>query len=87
MPCYLFTYRAYGSWMPDREQGFVRRGQGVLPPDEELARQYHNASKQRSVIFDDQTQRLIVDELQTPVLTKSAAGITWPPKRLTCTYW
>src|SRR4051794_35604479 len=29
MPCYLFTYHAYGSWMPDHKRGYVHRGQGV----------------------------------------------------------
>ncbi len=38
MPCYLFTFHAFGTWMPDREEGFVQRKKGILPPDEELAR-------------------------------------------------
>jgi hypothetical protein len=40
MPCYLFTYHAYLSWMPDRPQGYVRRKKGIFPPDEEKAEAY-----------------------------------------------
>jgi len=39
MPCYLFTYHAYASWMPDREEGHVRRGEGILSADEKLNRE------------------------------------------------
>ena len=48
MPCYLFTFHAYGTWMPDREEGFVRREQGILPPDEELAAQLSGESQGRA---------------------------------------
>ena len=65
MPCYLFTYHAYGSWMPDRKQGFVRRGQGVLSPDKGLACQYRTDAKQPQITFDGSVQRLVIDELQT----------------------
>jgi hypothetical protein len=41
MPCYLFTYHAYGSWMPDRVEGYVRRGQGILPRDTQMASLYY----------------------------------------------
>ena len=37
--------------MPDREEGFVRRKEGILPPDEELARQYKGRAKEDEVIF------------------------------------
>ncbi|QDT75400.1 hypothetical protein I41_46100 [Lacipirellula limnantheis] len=33
MPCCLFTYHAYGSWTPDRKQGYVKRHQGILQQD------------------------------------------------------
>ncbi|MEM1305417.1 MAG: hypothetical protein AAGG46_11005, partial [Planctomycetota bacterium] len=29
MPVYLFTYHTYGSWLPDRPQGYVQRDQGI----------------------------------------------------------
>ena len=65
MPCYLFTYHAYGSWMPDREEGFVRRGEGVLPPDEELAHQYRTDARQQEVAFDSRLQQLLIDEIRS----------------------
>ena len=60
MPCYLFTFHAFGTWMPDREEGFVRRERGILPPDEELARQYRDRAKENEVIFDSRLQALLI---------------------------
>ena len=64
MPCYLFTYHAYGSWMPDRKQGYVRRGQGVQPPDMKRAEQYRRRANQEEVTFDSRMQQLAIDELR-----------------------
>ena len=74
MPCYLFTYHAYGSWMPDREQGFVQRGQGILPADEDLARQYRSNAKQSPVTFQENVQRVAVDELHTSFAHQTCRG-------------
>ncbi len=62
MPCYLFTFHAYRSWMPDRGEGFVRRGEGISPPDEELARQYEERAGENEVWFDENIQRLLIKE-------------------------
>jgi len=62
MPCYLFTFHAFGTWMPDREEGFVRRDQGILPPNEELAQQYRKRSKEEEVVFDSRLQLLLIEE-------------------------
>ena len=63
MPCYLFTFHAYGTWMPDRRQGFVRRGgQGVLPPDGVLAESYRERAAETQAIFDATVQRLLIEE-------------------------
>ena len=62
MPCYLFTYHAYGSWMADRPGGFVHRGQGLLPPDHKLAAHYRHNVAQDYLPFDANVQRLIVEE-------------------------
>jgi len=64
MPCYLFTYHAYASWMPDRDEGFVRRGEGVLPADEERARLYRRAAREQPVVFTSRVQLLLVDEVR-----------------------
>jgi len=61
MPCYLFTYHAYLSWMPDRPEGFVRRGEGVLPPSEKDAAAYRRQATHDEVHFDEQKQRLVID--------------------------
>ena len=60
MPCYLFTFHAYQSWMPDRPQGYVRRGQGPLPPDDERARQYEKNAAQAAVLFDQDIQTALI---------------------------
>jgi hypothetical protein len=62
MPCYLFTFHAYGTWMPDREEGFVQRGQGVLPPDEEMADIYRDRAAEERAAFDARLQRLLIEE-------------------------
>ena len=62
MPCYLFTWHAYGTWMPDRPQGYVKKGQGVLPSDPEQARRYRARQKEETANFDGVAQCLIIDE-------------------------
>lgn len=57
MPCYLFTYHAYGSWLPGRTRGYVKRGQGILPPDKHMHRLYAEAMKETAVEFNEQPQR------------------------------
>jgi len=59
----FFTFHAYKSWMPDRDEGYVRRGEGVLPPDPEMAHQYDRNSKEEGVFFDEHTQRLIIQSV------------------------
>ena len=61
MPCYLFTYHAYGSWMPDRKQGYVKRSRGMLELDREMAANYRRAMKESPVQFTDEVQLAIVD--------------------------
>ncbi len=60
MPCYLVTYHAYGSWMPDHLRGFVKRRQGILAPDKEMAEQYRDNLKQAVVRFTGGIQREII---------------------------
>ena len=65
MPCYLFTYHAYLSWMPDRARGYVQRHKGILPPDPDQARQYRANTTQNAITFDHDIQSLILDETHT----------------------
>jgi hypothetical protein len=65
MPCYLFTYHGYGTWLPDQRRGYVKRGKGILPPDEPMAERYRGNLKQAVVRFDERVQRLVIEESLT----------------------
>lgn len=62
MPCYLFTWHAYGTWMPDRPQGYVLKGRGIQTPDAAKAQQYRARQKEETANFTDVIQRLVIDE-------------------------
>ena len=62
MPCYLFTWHAYGSWMPDRPQGYVK-ARAILPPDRPEADRYRARQNEATAVFDTSTQKLVIDEL------------------------
>ncbi|MEM9352232.1 MAG: hypothetical protein AAGA92_04395 [Planctomycetota bacterium] len=64
MPCYLFTYHAYGSWLPDRSRGYVDRDRGVQPASPKLAKNCREKVRESEVTFDKQAQQLIVETLQ-----------------------
>lgn len=64
MPVYLFTYHAYGSWMPDHERGYTPRGDGVRPPNDAMAERYRANQRDPTVVFDEPIQRLLIDETQ-----------------------
>ncbi|MEQ8211913.1 MAG: transposase [Lacipirellulaceae bacterium] len=61
MPCYLFTYHAHGSWMPDRTQGYVHRKEGVKPSDEEMARAYRQNQISPTAYFDSLIQTSLIE--------------------------
>jgi REP element-mobilizing transposase RayT len=61
MAVYLFTYHAFGTWMPDRSQGFVQKGKGLLPPDEKLAERYRRLARHETVQFDPLMRQTLVD--------------------------
>jgi hypothetical protein len=62
MAVYLITVHAYRSWMPDRPEGYVRRGAGILPTDPELAEVYNAIAIEPAVRFGDEQQQLLIDE-------------------------
>jgi hypothetical protein len=67
MPCFLFTYHAYGTWLPDRPEGFVHWREGLQPADEGLAAAYRRKMKVASrdaVDFVEQLQLILIEELQ-----------------------
>jgi REP element-mobilizing transposase RayT len=63
MPCYHFTFHAFGSWMPDEDDGYVRRGEGVQLPDLVQAKAYRSRMRESEVHFGESEQQLIIDEL------------------------
>ena len=64
MPCYLFTYHSYGSWMPDRDEGYRRRDDiGVLPANRPLANIHRAQAAAKVVFLTSAIQRLVVEEL------------------------
>ena len=64
MPVYLFTFHAYRSWMPDHEEGFVRRGEGVLPQNQALSNIYRQQASDSEVDFEADIQGILIDEVQ-----------------------
>jgi hypothetical protein len=64
MPVYLFTYHAYRSWMPDRNRGFVRRKEGILPADRGLSNVYKQQAICDEVELAETLQKLLIEELQ-----------------------
>lgn len=63
MPCYLFTYHAYGSWLPDRKQGYVRRHEGILLQDHQQAEQYEDRMVEAEKSFTSEIQQEIISVL------------------------
>lgn len=63
MPCYLFTYHGYGTWLPDRRRGYVRRHEGILASDSKMAATYRANMHQDAVGFDTSIQQHLIDEI------------------------
>ncbi|MCK4872789.1 MAG: hypothetical protein KAS72_08705 [Phycisphaerales bacterium] len=81
MPCYLFTFHAYGTWMPDRPQGYVHHTSGLQPRDPAMAERYRAKQAAQMVNFTHQMQQCLVDaaiQAQTHVQTTVHAVATDP---------
>ncbi len=61
MPCYLFTYHGYGTWLPDHQRGYVRRKEGVLRTDAHMADCYRKNLSTEALFFDSGNQRLLIE--------------------------
>ncbi len=60
MAVYLITLHAYRTWGPDKPRGFVRKGQGIQPPSEEVARMYNGQAGDDPVSFSVVSQRVLI---------------------------
>jgi len=60
MPVYLITLHAYRSWGPDKSRGFVRKGLGIQPPSDEMARMYVGQAGDDPVTFTPDLQRVLI---------------------------
>ena len=60
MAVYLFTYHAYGSWLPDRPRGYVRHGRGVQHADREAALGYRSRMSHPPVRLTSALQQTVV---------------------------
>ena len=63
MPCYLFNYHTFGSWYPDRAQGYVERGKGILPRDVKMAEVYRGRAKHETILIKEEHQQAIIHRL------------------------
>jgi hypothetical protein len=64
MPCLLFTWHTYGSWLPDRVEGYVHWDRGLQASNPKLAQRYREQQKDSAVEFSDEQQQLLIGELQ-----------------------
>jgi REP element-mobilizing transposase RayT len=60
----LFTLHTYGSWLPDRLQGYFHHQRGLLPQSSELATTYRNRQVSDSFRMYATTQRAVLEEMQ-----------------------
>jgi len=57
----MITPHAYRSWNADNPRGYVRRNQGILPPDEAQARRYDRRAKFTPMRFEPDWHPLLID--------------------------
>ena len=62
MPVYLFTYHAYGSWLPDHPRGFVDKRRGAQASNRSLGDAYRQAARHKSFEFDRLTQYHLISK-------------------------
>jgi hypothetical protein len=68
MPCYHFTFHGYGTWMPDEDDGYVRRDKGRLPQDTVAAVEYRRRMTDDEVEFSDAQQQALIDEVHVAAM-------------------
>jgi REP element-mobilizing transposase RayT len=63
MPCYHLTFHGYGTWLPDEDDGYVRRSKGHLPQDVVVAAQYRRRMTDDEALFEEPHQKALIDEV------------------------
>jgi hypothetical protein len=63
MACYHFTFHGHGTWMPDEDDGYVKRGEGRLPQDVAAASHYRMLQAEKEVEFCEVHQLAMIDEV------------------------
>ena len=62
MPVYHFTFHAYGTWLPDRAEGYYKHGSGWMSPSGKDKKQYSDNMQGHRVAFDQSQQQQLIDE-------------------------
>lgn len=65
MPVYHFNLHAYGTWLPDRNEGYDPHGQGHHPPDSIAAKRYrvrmHNPATTLSHAVQQHALQILIE--------------------------
>ena len=61
MPVAHFSQHAYGTWLPDRPQGYVHHADGLRPADPDMADAYRRRQREPTARFDAGVQRLMIE--------------------------
>ena len=64
MPCYHFIFHAYGTWLPDKDDGYVTRKHGHLPQDVQAGAKYRQHMTDEVAVFDEPIQKVLLEEVQ-----------------------
>ena len=65
MPVYHFTFHAYGTWLPDRPEGYFLHHKGWQPPSSACGQQYREKMNQAIKTFSSEIQQHLLDQLIT----------------------
>ncbi len=60
MPTYHFTFHAYRAWRADNPRGYVKRGEGVVPPNPVEAASWGRQAKRDAVLFNNMIQSILI---------------------------
>ncbi|MFN3168233.1 MAG: hypothetical protein ACE37H_14320 [Phycisphaeraceae bacterium] len=63
MPVHHFIFHAYGSWLPDRPEGYFKHGSLWQPPNEQAEQQYRKNMQEEPIAFNKAQQQLLIEEL------------------------